>query len=284
MTPSMLEPPQCALHADGFDYPQMGALQGLGGGLFVIAQTSDDMAFVHSSWVDGIEPWRFQLPYESYSGPYIAHTIFDRTLLRAGETVHMKHIFRQHTMKGFSIPSRTHIPTSMVIEHYGSEDRYEFPIKWDPTGMAETTWKIPKEAKLGTYGVKFIGKDEKNRWEGEWHSGGFRVEEFRVPLLKGIIQPPTEPLINVKEVTLDLSVQYLAGGGAGLLPVRLRSEVRPKSIPPIEGFDHFVFSNGPVKEGLIRRGEPLEYELWIALDPPVQPFRLCQKLKFPRNY
>ena len=49
----------------------------LGGGLFVMAQTSDDMAFVHSSWDDGIEPWRFQLPYESYSGPYIAHTIFD---------------------------------------------------------------------------------------------------------------------------------------------------------------------------------------------------------------
>ncbi len=259
MAPSIHELPQCSLHVDGFDYPQMGALQGLGGGLFVMAQTSDDMAFVHSSWEEGIEPWRFQLPYESYSGPYIAHTIFDRTLLRAGETVHMKHIFRQHTTKGFSIPSRTTIPTSMVIEHYGSEDRYEFPLKWDPTGMAETIWKIPKEAKLGTYGVKFIRKDEKATQRWEWDSGGFRVEEFRVPLLKGMIQPPTDPLINAKEVTLNLSVQYLAGGGAGLLPIRLRSEVRPKSIPPIEGFDQFVFGNGPVKEGLIRRGEPLEY-------------------------
>ena len=83
------------------------------------------------------------------------------------------------------------------------------------------------------------------------------MEEFRVPLLRGIIQPPTDPLINAKEVTLDLSIQYLAGGGAGLLPIKLRSEVRPKYISPFEGFDDFVFSNGPVKEGIVRRGEPL---------------------------
>ena len=43
-----------------------------------------------------------------------------------------------------------------------------------------------------------------------------------------MIQPPTDPFINAKEVTLDLGVQYLAGGGAGLLPVKLRSEIRPK--------------------------------------------------------
>lgn len=259
------ELPRCDEKADyywanRFDYPQMGALAGLRSGFFVLAQTSNDMAFVHSTWDDGIEPWRFQLPELSYLGPYIAHTIFDRILFRAGETVHMKHIFRQHTMKGFSVPPAFWMPKFVSIKHYGSEEEYKFPLKWDANGIAETTWTIPKEAKLGTYGVNFIKRNEKTGQEWEWISGGFRVEEFRVPLLKGVIQPPAEPLINAKEITLDLSVQYLAGGGAGLLPVKLRSEIRPKTIPSFEGYDHFIFSNGPVEEGLVRRGEPLESE------------------------
>ncbi len=68
------------------------------------------------------------------------------------------------------------------------------------------------------------------------------------------------PLINAKELTLDLSVHYLAGGGTGLLPVKLRNEVGPKVVPPFQGYDDFTFSNGAVKEGIVRRGEVLEAE------------------------
>ena len=257
--------PRCNYKMEGYDYSQ--PLEGLGGGLFITAQISEDMAFVHSSWDNGIEPWRFNVPEESYSGPFIAHTIFDRSLLRAGETIHLKHLFRQHTMKGFSTVPKPQMPDIVSIEHYGSEQKYQFPLKWDSNGIAEMTWAIPKEAKLGLYEVRLLKKAEGEQNRGlyrreprAWTSGRFRVEEFRVPLLKGVIQPPTDPLIHAKEVTLDLSIQYLAGGGAGLLPIKLRNEVRPKYIAPFEGFDDFIFSNGPVKEGLVRRGEPLGVE------------------------
>ncbi len=66
----------------------------------------------------------------------------------------------------------------------------------------------------------------RKRESREWTSGTFRVEEFRIPLLKGIIQPPAEPLINAKDLTLDLSVHYLAGGGAGLLPYQIAKRNR----------------------------------------------------------
>jgi uncharacterized protein YfaS (alpha-2-macroglobulin family) len=159
------------------------------------------------------------------------------------------------------------MPDLVSLEHYGSGQKYQFPLKWEANGIAEMTWTIPKEAKLGFYEVRLLKKAEAEhtktihrRERREWTSGRFRVEEFRVPLLKGIIQPPSEPLINAREVMLDLSIQYLAGGGAGLLPIKLRSEIRPKYITPFEGFDDFVFGNGSVKEGLVRRGEPLEVE------------------------
>ncbi|MBZ4280858.1 hypothetical protein LAM20_23175, partial [Mycobacterium tuberculosis] len=53
-------------------------------------KTGPDMAFVSSGWNRGIESWRFNVPTDTDSARTVrAHTVFDRTLLRAGETVSM---------------------------------------------------------------------------------------------------------------------------------------------------------------------------------------------------
>lgn len=256
--------PHCKLNVN---YSEASpTLEGISEGLFVFARTSNDMTFVHSSWENGIEPWRFNLPGESYQGATIAHTIFDRSLLRAGETVHMKHVIRNHTMSGFLMAPE--LPKAVLIQHQGSNQRYEFPVKWDANGIAETEWKIPPDAKLGTYDVVLIKKktgktksrtavggyeegDEEFYNPDGWTSGSFRVEEFRVPLMKGIIQPPKEPLVNASSVDVDLLVKYLSGGGAGNAPVKLRSQVQPKYVH-FEGYEDFAFANGEVKEGISR--------------------------------
>ena len=57
-----------------------------------------DVAFVFSSWQKGIESWRFNVPTGRGAEPDLrAATVFDRTLLRAGETVSMKHFIRTET-------------------------------------------------------------------------------------------------------------------------------------------------------------------------------------------
>ncbi len=277
--PQATDESACRFDLPSHDYTQLGALSRLGAGVFVAAQTGDDMSFVHSSWEDGIEAWRFKLPEEYGAGPVIAHTVFDRSLLRAGETVHMKHIIRRHTRDGFAVPSAEAFPPAVSIHHSGSGQTYTMPLAWDSVGVAETEWSIPRDAKLGSYTVTLVSQSGAEGSapppEGEaagalsespgdedpsssLTSGRFRVEEFRVPLLKGLIKPPAEPLVDVGEVPLDLSVHYLSGGGAGLLPVKLRTEVSPKRIAAIEGFEDFVFGNGSVREGLVRRGEPQE--------------------------
>jgi hypothetical protein len=269
----------CRFELPPHDYSQLGALRRLGEGLFVTAQTRDDMSFVHSSWEEGIEAWRFKLPEEAGDGPVIAHTVFDRSLLRAGETVHMKHILRRHTRDGFAVPPTETLPAAVSIRHSGSGQAYRMPLAWDSAGVAETEWSIPRDAKLGSYTVSLEAAsgpeaapppaeeadgDAPEQAPGEdgmppsLTSGRFRVEEFRVPLLKGVIKPPAQPLIDVGEVPLNLSVQYLSGGAAGLLPVTLRTDVSAKPLPTMEGFEGFVFGNGSVREGRVRRGEPEE--------------------------
>ena len=238
-------------------------------GYYVFARTADDMTFVRSGWSEGIETWRFNLPQGDYHGPVIAHTILDRSLLRAGETVSMKHVIRKHTTSGFSQVKE--LPQSVVIQHQGSDQRYEFPLKWDQSGIAETTWQIPKDAKLGTYTLTLLTKasgktkqrtavggyeegDEEYFNAGGWQSGSFRVEEFRVPLMKGIIQPPRDPLVNAREATVDLFVKYLAGGGASGASVKLRTLFSPRHVG-FEQHEDFLFANGRVKEGITSRGE-----------------------------
>ena len=110
------------------------------------------MTFLHSSWDEGIETWRYQLPEAPYrSRNIIAYTVLNRSLLRAGETVHMKHVIRKHTIAGFSGIDEKEIPVSVVVQHQGSEQWQAFPLKWDKNGAAETIWKIPANAKLGNY-------------------------------------------------------------------------------------------------------------------------------------
>jgi len=242
---------------------------GFNSGLFVFARTDSDMTFVHSSWEDGIEPFRYNLPDADYRGPAIAHTIFDRTLLRAGETVHMKHVIRKHMMTGFSLIKKQDLPKAVLIYHQGSNQRYEFPLKWDLKGAAETTWQIPRDTKLGNYSVVLLKKPAEGPKartavggyeEGDeayfnpegWDSGSFRVEEFRVPLMKGTIQPPKEPLVNSSELEVDLFVSHLSGGGAKNLPVKLRSQTQPKYVR-FADYEDFVFANGEVKEEITRR-------------------------------
>ena len=285
--PSGRELPHCPLHTN---YKEAShALNGISSGLFVFAKTSNDMTFVHSSWDDGIEPYRYNLSEASYHGPVIAHTIFDRTLLRAGQTVHMKHIIRKHTMSGFSIINMQELPGTVLIEHQGSDQRYEFSLAWDGKGIAETEWKIPKDAKLGHYEVTLLKKktdkpksrtavggyeegDEEYFGRGGITSGSFRVEEFRVPLMKGIIQLPKEPLINASEANVNLLVAYLSGGGAGNAAVKLRRQIQPKHIS-FEDYDDFIFTNGKIKEGIFKRSsyrDEEESEGAVAQKPKIQ--------------
>lgn len=217
------------------------------GAYFVSARAKDaggvqDMAFTWSNWYRGIEPWRFNVPTSRDARPdELAHTIFDRTLLRAGETVSMKHLIRSQTSKGFDLPQA--LPDTLVITHQGSGQRFTQPLAWRKTATggqsAENTFSVPPAAKLGMYSVELRGADDKAR---TFSSGEFRVEEFRLPVLEGRVTPTDKkPLVNVQTVPVDVQINYVAGGGAANLPVRLSALVRSKSLS-YGDFEDFSFS------------------------------------------
>ncbi len=243
--------------------PYSQANEGSISGLFVSARKTDekgraDMAFALSSWNDGIESWRFNLPTDTGKvATTRATTIFDRTLFRAGETVSMKHVIRTETMQGFGTLRKEDLPTRVRITHQGSGQEFQFPLVWRGQKSSETVFALPKQAKLGIYDVVLDdGKvnansqdADNNQAEGErgwyggrrtYYTGSFRVEEFRLPLMQGRITPPKGAQVAIKELPLDLQLNYINGGGAAGQNVSVSSLVRSRSVS-IGGYDGFSF-------------------------------------------
>lgn len=210
--------------------------------LMISARKDGDFSFALSSWNEGISPHEFNLDTAIWDTPTIAHTLLDRTLLRAGETVSMKHWWREHGAAGLSVPAER--PDKLVIEHGGSGQTVELPLRLDAQGVAETQWPIPREARLGEYRLRFEGKGISR------DSGSFRVEQYRVPLMRALITPPSLPAVAVTELPLDLFVGYFSGGGAAGLPVKLRTQLRPRQVAFAQ-HERFRFDGEAVVTGVV---------------------------------
>ena len=99
--------------------------------------TVQDMAFTWSDWNRGIEAWRFNLPTSTSARPdERAHTVFDRTLLRAGETVSMKHILRSETSSRLQ-------PAPGHAGHAGHHPRGQRPAVHPAAGLAQDGYRRP---------------------------------------------------------------------------------------------------------------------------------------------
>ncbi|MDQ3776208.1 MAG: MG2 domain-containing protein [Pseudomonadota bacterium] len=215
---------------------------------FVSARLGEDRSFAMSDWSQGISPWRFNLPTASYTAPNLVSTVFDRTLVRAGETVHMKHLARRHLSTGIALIDPSVLPDKLVVRHQGSDQEYELHVAWDPQGIAESEFEVPKDAKQGSYRVGASLAQPGQEPTVDVDTGGFRVESFRVPTMKAVLKPLETDLVDTGTAEIDIQLNYLGGGAAREATVKLRGLVRPKSVtfPDFEGFE---FANGDVAEG-----------------------------------
>jgi uncharacterized protein YfaS (alpha-2-macroglobulin family) len=234
------QPPRCFGEEDGYRMAY-----------FVSARAKDakgveELAFTFSDWQRGIEPWRFNVPTSREPEPDRRyHTILDRPLLRAGETLSMKTLARTETRQGFGVPDK--LPNEMSVTHTGSGQQFTQPLAWRKTATgglsAENQFQVPPAAKLGEYEVNLRGNGQGGT------SASFRVEEFRLPVLEGSIAPvDKKPLVNVRAVPAAVQVNYVAGGAAVNLPVRVSALVRRKAVS-FADYDEFSFQPPRVRRG-----------------------------------
>jgi alpha-2-macroglobulin len=218
-------------------------------GHLVTARKDDDLSFMFSQWDDGLSPWQFNLGGGESAGPVLAHTVFDRPLFRAGETVSMKHFVRLHTGKGLRLPER--LPDQITLTHQGSGESETRAVRW-ANAAGTSSWVIPREAKLGNYVVTMTVEGM------EVTMGHFRVEQYRVPLMHASLKPPTAPVVNQRQLQVDVQLNYLAGGPAAGLPVKFRSRLEPYTMQFAQ-YEAFRFGGERPQEGL-HAIQPFSYD------------------------
>lgn len=202
----------------------------------VIARANGDRGLVLPGWNDGIEGWRFNLSGWQYSGEYVAHAVLDRSLLRAGETLHMRHVVRQWSLRTLQAPRGARYER-LYVRHEGSGQEYDLPvgIGIGNDGNGENSWTIPRSARLGSYSIVLdINGDQRS-------IGAFRVEEFRLPVLKAELQLPAGAQVAPASLPVDMQLQYINGGAYPQAPVTLRGRLQP-AYAGFPGFDDWSFS------------------------------------------
>ncbi|MFS0774011.1 alpha-2-macroglobulin family protein [Sphingomonas sp. 1P08PE] len=210
--------------------------------LMVSARRGDDFSFTLTDWGEGIRPYDFDLPYGYAARGETVHTVFDRALVRQGETIHMKHILRRPTAAGFALSPG--VTGTLKLTHRGSDTQFELPLRIDANGIGETAWTAPKGAPMGDYDLSIVAGDRSIET-----SQSFRVDEYVLPTMRATVTGPKGAAVRPASVPLDLFVGYLSGGGASNLPVDLRVGWFAHSATP-EGYDGYSFGGRAVSEGV----------------------------------
>lgn len=201
----------------------------------ITARLADDFGMTFSDWRSTAYGLSGHVPTDP---SLMVHTVFDRSLFRAGETVSMKHILRQPTGLGFAVVDQ---PITVSVLHVASHRSFELSPKNLPgTGTAISQWKIPADAPLGSYRVIVNLTSGRYYTPDANESAEFRVEDFRLPTMKAEVLPPREAQIAPQAVPVDLKLSYLSGGGVHQR-VNVKAALRTASIR-FSGYDDYSFN------------------------------------------
>ncbi len=213
--------------------------------LMISARKGDDMSFTLTAWGEGIRPYDFDLRYGYEAASDVIHTIFDRALVRQGETVNMKHVLRRPVAQGFVTPQG--FTGTLRLSHSGSDTQFDMPVTIDASGIGQSIWNVPAGAPMGDYNVQFV-KGTGSESETIFTDQSIKVDEYKLPTMKASVAGPKEAAVRPKTLPLDLFVGYLSGGGAPNLPVELRIGYYDGLRAP-SGYDGYSFGGAKVEEG-----------------------------------
>ncbi len=157
------------------------------------------------------------------------------SLVRQGETIHMKHIVRQPIARGW-LRRRPSPGRAAALNHRGSDTKYDLPLAIDDERRRRDRNGPPPRAPRWATTTPSWSSDAENEGEQDtlWTGQSFKVDEYKLPTIReGLRSPDPRTPPCAQALPLDLFVGYLSGGGAAQ-PARrdARRLVRRRHGPP----------------------------------------------------
>jgi hypothetical protein len=209
---------------------------------WVFAQRGDDAVFTSSEWGTGVEPYRFDIPYDWNPEPErLAATLFsERGIYRAGETVHLKGILRGREKGAWILPSFREVACEIQDPFNNSVHKTKAAL--DPFGSFSFDFETREDAALGTYTLTAAVPAERAGEEETRFSETFRVEAFRPAEFEVHLRSLSESQVFGETYQAEIKANYLFGGAMPGQKATWALRLNPTSFTP-SGHKGFVFGD-----------------------------------------
>ncbi|HID65352.1 MAG TPA: hypothetical protein EYP49_21755, partial [Anaerolineae bacterium] len=174
--------------------------------IFVFAgeEGEDNFAVAMNRWDEGISPWEFNLPAESYSEPYSAYFYTDRAIYRPGQTVYFKGILRTDDDARYGLPKEVDSLEVVISDDQGKE-LYKENLPLNEMGTLHGELALSEEASLGYYNISAqLGE--------QWFGTGFQVAEYRKPEFQVAVETDRDQYVQGDEIAVNVEATYYFGG------------------------------------------------------------------------
>lgn len=172
---------------------------------WVIVTNGDDVAYIHSEWGTGVDPWRMNIDY-TYNQKYpqlSTSMTTERGLYKPGEEIHIKGIIRENINGDWEVPKV--IPKINYIVKNSRGDEIEKGVaNINEYGTFLIDTKTAKDAPTGFYNIFAEG-------EGVGAYLSFRVQEFKTLEFETKLWAEDKEYILGDNVPIRISGRYLFG-------------------------------------------------------------------------
>ncbi|ARA92796.1 hypothetical protein AWN76_006210 [Rhodothermaceae bacterium RA] len=223
---------------------------------YAFVEHEGDLAFTSSLYDDGLEPYRFDVPFAWWPQPvtYAGSVFSDRGLYRTGETVHLKGILRRRQDRDWAA-----VTDSIRVFIRDPRDQVVLDRRLRPSdlGTFHLDWTAPAGAAQGPYGVRVIlaadtaAAAEDYYGPGDLAAGTFRVDAFRRATFAVEATSLAPGYVAGDFFEGTISGRYLFGAAMQGQPVSYRLQRVSGSYRP-PGFDGYTFGVYRYIDGLFQ--------------------------------
>ena len=209
---------------------------------WVFATREGDTALLSSDWGTGVEPYRFDIPYDWNPEPEsMAGTVFtERGIYRAGETVHVKGIVRQREKGRWVIPSPRDVECE--VKDPFNKSVFKAKLSFDDFGSFAFDVETREDAPLGSYTLT-AAVPPRNPGEREANlSDTFRVEAFRPAEFEVALRSLAPSYVFGSTYQAEVQANYLFGGAMAGQTASWSLRLNPTWFTP-PGHKGFIFGD-----------------------------------------